>query len=100
MLNSKFINFSLNFESNRLVGSKNSKNFLLEKSQEFLFKNVSLTLPRLVSNLNHKVTFLILTDGSLFVLDYTLPHKGLNKQYKSEVYHYAISRNDYLSVFF
>jgi hypothetical protein len=97
MVNSKFINFSLNFELNKLLN--NPKKFSIEKEHGDIIKNVLIMPPRLISNIGYTITFLILTDGSLFALDYTLPCRGLSKYNKSEIYNYAISRSDYVSVF-
>jgi hypothetical protein len=98
MLTSQFINFSLNFELSRLVDCGMKKS-LIEKRTSFSFRDVSLVPPRLIPTVGPRITFLILTDGSLLTLDYTLPLKSESKKSKFEVYNCAISRSDYFSAF-
>lgn len=94
-----FINFSLNFETQKLALSSDNfyKKKLSSSSKNLTLSNISLTLPRLISS-NFFFTFLILTDGSLILLPYTLPSKGIAKNIKKNLFSYSLSRGDFLSL--
>lgn len=94
-----FINFSLNFEIQKLEldNSNFHKNKFSLNSKNLTLSNISLTLPRLISS-NFFFTFLILTDGSLLLLPYTLPSKSITKNIKKNLFSYSFSRGDFLSL--